>query len=172
MKKSLFGYNVSEVNTILDALREENKSLNSTITSLKVKIKNIDDDSNAKSIILEEDLKNYEENIVSLNTEKKDLKKKLNSLIEKYESSAKQIEELNNKIQYLHNENDNLLKQLSELNNKDTKDLEREVALTNDKNQDIDSFRKEIIRYMDDSLEKFQQLVNNNKLSESTNQDQ
>lgn len=172
MKKSLFGYNVSEVNTILDALREENKSLNSTITSLKVKIKNIDGDSNAKSIILEEDLKNYEENIVSLNTEKKDLKKKLNSLIEKYESSAKQIEELNNKIQYLHNENDNLLKQLSELNNKDTKDLEREVALTNDKNQDIDSFRKEIIRYMDDSLEKYQQLVNNNKLSESTKQDQ
>ena len=119
MKKSLYGYNVAEVNIILDALREEIESLNSTITTLKFKIKNIDGDSNAKSLLLEEDLKKYEKNLLSSNIEKGDLEKQLNSLVEKYEFSAKQNEELNNQVQYLHKENDNLLRQLSELRKED-----------------------------------------------------
>lgn len=171
MKKTLFGYNISEVNTILDSLREENKSLNSTINILKLRIKNIDDDSNAKSILLEKDLKKYEENLVSLNIEKMDLEKQLNSLVEKYESSTKQNEDLNNQIQYLYKENAYLTKQLSESKN-ETKNVKREITLTDDKSQNVDSFRKEIIRYIDESLKDYKQLVNNNnKLSESTKRD-
>lgn len=104
MKKSLFGYKVSEVNTILNSLKEENKSLHSTITALKLKIERIDVDSNAKSILLEEDLKTYEENLININKEKNDLEKKLNSLMK---------------------ENEYLLKQLSELGSKSTKEVDQ-----------------------------------------------
>lgn len=169
MKKSLFGYNISEVNTILNSLREENKSLHSTITALKLKIQSIDSDSNAKSILLEEDLKIHEENLININNEKNDLEKKLNSLMEKYESNTKQKQELNNQIQSLHKENDILLKQLSELRKKTTKEDEYkgEVVQVDDKKQSVVSFHKELIRYMENSLENYRNLVNdNNKLNE------
>ena len=53
MKKSLFGYNVSETDITLNALREENESLNAAIIDLKTQIKNIASEENVKVSLLE-----------------------------------------------------------------------------------------------------------------------
>ncbi len=80
MRKSLFGYNISEVNAALDNLREENESLNATIVTLKTQIKNSISDSGAKANLLEADLKMKEEDLRILREEKKELLSQITSL--------------------------------------------------------------------------------------------
>jgi cell division protein FtsB len=61
MKKSLFGYNISEADITLNALREENESLNASIIALKTQIKNSASEENGKISLLENvNMKNKE----------------------------------------------------------------------------------------------------------------
>ncbi|TCL58110.1 hypothetical protein EDD76_107226 [Kineothrix alysoides] len=61
MKKSLFGYNISEADITLNALREENESLNASIIALKTQIKNSTSEENVKlSLLQNEIIKNKE----------------------------------------------------------------------------------------------------------------
>ena len=125
MKKGFFGYNVSEADTLLNALREENESLNATITTLKTQIKN-NETSSAKANLLEVDLKSSEENLKQLNDEKNDLKTYIEQLSDeknqliaqnavlttKSEELSRQNDELIVKIEHIHNQNENMNVQL------------------------------------------------------------
>jgi len=92
MKKALFGYKISEVDKILQYLREENESLNTEIAKLKIQIKNNVD--SAKTILLEENLKNYEKELIRLKSENSEIKMQNEHLTEENINLKSQIAEL------------------------------------------------------------------------------
>ncbi len=73
MKKSLFGYNVSETDITLNALREENESLNAAIIDLKTQIKNIASEENVKVSLLENKIIKNNEALQNAAIEKREL---------------------------------------------------------------------------------------------------
>ncbi len=73
MKKSLFGYNISEANITLNALREENESLNASIIALKTQIKNSASEENAKVSLLENEIIKNKEALQNATDEKRAL---------------------------------------------------------------------------------------------------
>ncbi len=107
MKKGFFGYNVSEVDVMLNTLREENESLNATITTLKTQIKN-NETGGAKANLLEADLKNREESIKKLSEENNELKHQVSSLTAENSVLTDQNAELMKKIEELQEEKENL----------------------------------------------------------------
>ena len=94
MKKSLFGYNVSEVNVMINALREENESLNATITTLKTQMKNGLNGNGAKFTLLETDLKRNEEELKRVSQERDAFMIKISSLTKELEELRLQNAEL------------------------------------------------------------------------------
>ncbi len=112
MKKGFFGYNVSEVDVMLNTLREENESLNATITTLKAQIKN-SETGGAKATLLEADLKSCEESIKQLNEEKQELKYQVSSLTAEYGVVNNKNAELIKKIEQLQKEKEDLNLQIS-----------------------------------------------------------
>ena len=100
MKRSLLGYKVSEVNAVLDALREENEALNAAIITLKTQVKNNAIEKSAKSILLEEELEQCKKKLIVLN--------------QKIDLLELQNEEYLIKIEALTNENKSLMKQLAD----------------------------------------------------------
>lgn len=72
MKRVLLGYKITEVDKIIGSLKDENESLHAEIARLKIQIKNNID--SAKSILLEENLKTYEKELLKLKTENNELK--------------------------------------------------------------------------------------------------
>lgn len=73
MKKSLFGYKVSETDITLNALREENESLNAAIIDLKIQIKNIASEENVKVSLLENKIIKNNEALQNAANEKREL---------------------------------------------------------------------------------------------------
>ncbi len=114
MRKSFFGYNISEVDVIVNTLREENENLNATITTLKTQLKN-NETGSAKANLLEEDLKNSEENIRQLQEEKNEFISQVISLTEEAGVLNEQNSELTAQNEYLHQQNEYLDRQLSGL---------------------------------------------------------
>lgn len=94
MKKRLFGYRISDVDMVLDALREENESLNSTIITLQNQIKNNLSEKNAKFIFLEDDFKKLEKDNLQINIEKDELTKQVIALTKEIEAIKLQNNEL------------------------------------------------------------------------------
>ncbi|MDF2540335.1 MAG: hypothetical protein K0S47_53 [Herbinix sp.] len=115
MKKGFFGYNVSEVDVVISALREENESLNATITTLKTQIKNSVSSNGAKANLLEADLKQNEENLKKINDEKNELISQISSLSMESEILNQQNAELLTQMEQLHMQNEDLNRQVSEL---------------------------------------------------------
>ena len=104
MKKTFWGYNVSEVDIIINTLREENESLNATITTLKTQIKN-SETSGAKANLLEADLRMLEEDLNKLKEEKLELLSKIYSSKEESEALKQQNESLNLQLSQLQLQN-------------------------------------------------------------------
>ncbi len=104
MKKTFWGYNVSEVDIIINTLREENESLNATITTLKTQIKN-SETSGAKANLLEADLRMLEEDHNKLNEEKLELLSQISSFKEESEALKQQNESLNLQLSQLQLQN-------------------------------------------------------------------
>ena len=77
MKRSFFGYKISEVDTLIETLREENESLNTELSKLKIEAKNNPGSKNAKYILLEENLKKYEDDLIRLDKENKALQEQV-----------------------------------------------------------------------------------------------
>jgi Chromosome segregation ATPases len=98
MKKGLFGYSVTEVDIAINALREENESLNTTITSLKTHIKNMESGYSAKSNLLEADVKEIEESLRQTSEEKAALEAQLLSLSKDSEAMQQQNLTLNTQL--------------------------------------------------------------------------
>lgn len=138
MKKGFLGYKVSEVDVIINALREENESLNATITILKTQIKNSETNS-AKTNLLEADIRTLEENLKILNEENSGLSAQISSLSEKTESPSSIValqsqlnSELENKLsleQALHQKTEEASSVLEALNKANEKVKELEKAL-------------------------------------------
>lgn len=114
MKKSLFGYSISEVDVMLNTLREENESLNGTITTLKTQVKN-NETNGAKANLLEADLKKLEEKLKQLSEEKDELISQTASLSQEVTDYIQINSELKEQITLLQQQNDTLNAQLSEL---------------------------------------------------------
>ncbi|BCK00004.1 hypothetical protein [Anaerocolumna chitinilytica] len=104
MKKTFWGYSVSEVDIIINTLREENESLNATITTLKTQIKN-SETSGAKANLLEADLRMLEEDLNKLNEEKLELLSQISSFKEESEALKQQNESLNLQLSQLQLQN-------------------------------------------------------------------
>lgn len=104
MKKTFWGYNVSEVDIIINTLREENESLNATITTLKTQIKN-SETSGAKANLLEADLRMLEEDLNKLKEEKLELLSQISSSKEESEALKQQNESLNLQLSQLQLQN-------------------------------------------------------------------
>lgn len=130
MKKVFFGYKVSEVDLIINTLREENESLNATITTLKTQIKNSDESSGAKANLVEADLKKLEENLKQLNNEKNENMSLISSLSEESEVLRKKNEELTARIEHLNMQNENLELQLADSQQQSIKQSDDQI--TND----------------------------------------
>lgn len=94
MKKSFLGYSISEVNLMLSTLREENESLNATITTLKTQMKNGVNSNGAKLNLIEADLKNSEEELKKVREEKEALISKISSLTSEIEALKQQNNDL------------------------------------------------------------------------------
>jgi chromosome segregation ATPase len=114
MKKGLFGYKVSEVDVMMNTLREENESLNATITTLKTQIKN-SEICGAKANLLEDNLKSMEENLAQLTKEKSELLSQTTALSTEAEASKQQNADLMAQIEHLHMQNEDLNRQITEL---------------------------------------------------------
>ena len=102
MKKSIFGYNTSEVNVMLSTLREENESLNTIITTLKTQMKNSVNGNGAKSNLLEADLKSSEEELKRISEEKNELISEISSLTKEVDALKQQNAELIAQTKQLH----------------------------------------------------------------------
>lgn len=72
MKKSLFGYRITDVDTLISSLKEENESLNDTITTLKAELKN-SSDNETKSTILEDDYQKIKEQLALATSKNQEL---------------------------------------------------------------------------------------------------
>ncbi len=114
MKKGLFGYSISEVDVMLNTLREENESLNGTITTLKTQVKN-NETNGAKANLLEADIKKLEEKLKQLGEEKDELLSQAASLSQEVTNYSQINSELKEQITLLQQQNDTLNAQLSEL---------------------------------------------------------
>lgn len=101
MKKVLFGYKISDVKVILDSLRDENVSLNATITTLKTQIKNNVGDVSAKSMLLEDELSKSDKELMKLNKEREDLLNQISSLTKEKDNLYQKNIDLNNQIKLL-----------------------------------------------------------------------
>lgn len=77
MRKNLFGYNISEVNITLSNIREENESLNATITSLKEHIKKLEAERDIKGNHSNVDYKSLEADLKKALEERDQLASKL-----------------------------------------------------------------------------------------------
>ena len=66
MKKQLYGYNISEVDSTINALLEENENLKATIITLKTQLKNNVSEKNAKYLLLEEKIRMQEKELMKL----------------------------------------------------------------------------------------------------------
>ncbi|MDF2484399.1 MAG: hypothetical protein K0R46_567 [Herbinix sp.] len=102
MKKNLFGYNVSEVNVVISALREENESLNATITTLRNQMKNGINGNGAKVNLLEADLKKNEGELKRVQEENNELISKISSLTMDAEVLKQQNKELTAQTKQIH----------------------------------------------------------------------
>lgn len=76
MKKSLFGYSITETNHTLNTLRAENESLNSTILSLTEEVKKYKN----RTYALEEEIHEYKENLNQITNINDDLVNKISEL--------------------------------------------------------------------------------------------
>ncbi len=114
MKKGLFGYSISEVDVMLNTLREENESLNGIITTLKTQVKN-NETNGAKANLLEADIKKLEEKLKQLGEEKDELLSQAASLSQEVTNYSQINSELKEQITLLQQQNDTLNAQLSEL---------------------------------------------------------
>lgn len=114
MKKGFFGYKVSEVDVVINALREENESLNATITTLKTQIKNSAADNGAKANLLEADLKKNEEILKQVTEDKNELISQISSLTLESDLLNQQNTELISQMEHLHRQNEDLNRQISE----------------------------------------------------------
>lgn len=114
MKKGLFGYSVSEVDVMLNTLREENESLNGTITTLKTQVKN-NETNGAKANLLEADVKKLEEELKQLNDEKDELLSQTASLSQEVTDYTQKYSELKEQLTLLQQQNDTLNAHISEL---------------------------------------------------------
>lgn len=94
MKKSFFGYDVSEVDVMLSALREENESLNATIITLKTQMKNGGYGNSARINLLETELRSNEEELILLREEKRELLAQVSSLSREINTLQQQNAEL------------------------------------------------------------------------------
>ncbi len=136
MKKGFFGYNVSEVNVMINALREENESLNATITTLKTQIKN-SEIGGAKANLLEANLKSIEENLKQLSAEKNELISQVSSLTSESEALRLQNTELSTQIKHYHKQNEDLNREIIE--------LQQQIADMTDRNSTADnSFQEDL----------------------------
>lgn len=189
MKKELFGYKISDVNAILDSLREENASLNATITTLKTQIKNNVGDVSAKSMLLENELSKSEKELMKLNKERDDLLTQISYLTKEKESLNQKNIDLNNQIELLLADKKDSSKKLTELqsqlDNEATTFGEAAITVeeflttpmnelpdnteiyfnqdksdsTASKDRDLTKYRSDIINYMNESLNTYQKLV-------------
>ncbi len=94
MKKSLFGYNITKINKIINSLREENEGLNATITTLQAQIKNNVGTKSAKLIFLDEELKSKENEIIKIGLENEELVSQISTLTKEYEALNNKYNEL------------------------------------------------------------------------------
>jgi chromosome segregation ATPase len=136
MKKGFFGYNVSEVNVMMNALREENESLNATITTLKTQIKN-SEIGGAKANLLEANLKSIEENLRQLSAEKNELISQITALSSESEALKHQNTELLTQIKHYHMQNEDLNRQIIVLRQQITE-------LTDENNKADNSFQENL----------------------------
>lgn len=91
--KKIFSRNKTSVsNKIIETLRDENEKLNAEITKIKIQMKNNVD--SAKSILLEENLNNYEKELIQLKIENNNLKTQNDNLSKENKSLKLQIAEL------------------------------------------------------------------------------
>ncbi|MDF2868966.1 MAG: hypothetical protein K0R05_541 [Anaerocolumna sp.] len=125
MKKSLFGYSVSEVDVMLNTLRDENESLNGTITTLKTQVKN-NETNGAKANLLEADVKNLEEKLKQLSDEKNELLSQVASLSQEATDYTQINSNLKEQIALLQQQNETLNSQISELQIQNTAIAEAE----------------------------------------------
>lgn len=123
MKKSLFGYNASEVDVMLNTLREENESLNGTITTLRTQVKN-SESNGAKATLLEIDIKNLEERLKLVSDEKNDLLSQIASLSQESSALNGINADLITQIELLKQQNETLNNQISDLQLQNTATLE------------------------------------------------
>ena len=114
MKKGFFGYNVSEVDVMVNSLREENESLNATITTLKTQIKN-SEIGGAKANLLEANLKSTEENLSQLTEEKNGLLSQISTLTADAKALELQNTQLKARMEQLHLQNEELIAATSDL---------------------------------------------------------
>jgi len=126
MRKSFFGYKISDVNKKIDSLQEEIESLNASIITHKIHNKNSAIKS-TKTLLLEEELRKYENDLYNLSTENNELKTQNINLANEYESLKKQYLELKMKNEDLHKENMILKQQLAD-------SADSEVAITYEEN--------------------------------------
>ncbi len=115
MKKGFLGYRVSEVDIAINALREENESLNATIITLTTQLKNSESSSGVKASLLEADLKKKEDQLNILSEEKDALAAQLNSLTIDIDSLQQRNTELSAQIELLATQKADHLQQTSEL---------------------------------------------------------
>ncbi len=94
MKKSLLGYNISEANITLNALREENESLNAIIITMKTEMENIVSEGNTKVSLLEDELMKDKKALQNAVDEKRELLSQIAVLSEKIEALQDENEAL------------------------------------------------------------------------------
>ncbi|MGF7142328.1 chromosome segregation ATPase [Anaerotaenia torta] len=114
MKKGLFGYKASEVDVALNALREENESLNSTIITLKTQIKNSVSDVSAKACLLEDDTKKAAEELKAVREENQNLLSQIASLSAAVEALQQKNAEASAQAAHLQMQSEDLKQQLED----------------------------------------------------------
>lgn len=92
MKKAMFGYKKAEVDFLMKTLRDENESLKAEIAKLNIQIKNNVD--SAKAILLEDKVKNYEQEMIRIKNENNELKNQNENLLNENIDLKRQLAEL------------------------------------------------------------------------------
>lgn len=169
MKKSLWGYNTNEVKIALNALREENESLNATIATLRVQLKNSMDNEGAKNKLFEDDLKEYKETVQLLNEEKQSLLLQLEEAIRLNQDLEAENANLNQNIsdkelpiqdKSFHNKAIESIESLLDFQIKKAASLEEE--LTNTKLEFLDTI-EQLSNIIEQLIETNEQLIRTNQ---------
>jgi chromosome segregation ATPase len=138
MRRSLFGYKVSDVTVAMSAIREENESLNATIISLKTHIKNLESGNNAKAILLENDLRTLENNLKEVSEEKDKLTLQIDSLKNEIEAMKQENEGIASQLEQANKEKEELRIQINSQNQYITEVLANNSELT-EKNRELEA---------------------------------